>query len=254
MIFPSTQENAKKSYPEQYTICERLVHNLWQIKLNLNLNTSELKKKFNFGLFDMPEIQPIEKETKPMLTYTKLKKNKALPPIKMGKLKNTDDNPCACDVESPCTNYGCLNRLRRVECESKNCQLTTKYCENRRFKNYAYPKLSVEKIKNKGWGLMAEENITAGDFVIEYVGELINKRECDRRLQLKEKRKDENYYVLPIGDIFIDSNRKGNDARFINHSCKPNCEIQYWRVNGIVCAGVFALNDIPEVKVFFLTN
>jgi hypothetical protein len=44
----------------------------------------------------------------------------------------------------------------------------------------------------------------------------------------------------------IDPTEKGNPARFINHSCDPNCETQKWKVQGEVCVGIFTLKDIQE--------
>lgn len=44
----------------------------------------------------------------------------------------------------------------------------------------------------------------------------------------------------------IDPTFKGNMARFINHSCDPNCITQKWNVLGETCVGIFAIRDIPE--------
>ena len=43
-----------------------------------------------------------------------------------------------------------------------------------------------------------------------------------------------------------DPSKKGNLARFINHSCDPNCETQKWNVNGEICIGIFSKRDIQE--------
>lgn len=45
-------------------------------------------------------------------------------------------------------------------------------------------------------------------------------------------------------DRIIDAGPKGNEARFMNHSCQPNCETQKWTVNGDTRVGLFALKDI----------
>ncbi|XP_027951886.1 histone-lysine N-methyltransferase NSD3-like isoform X2 [Eumetopias jubatus] len=74
-----------------------------------------------------------------------------------------------------------------------------------------------------------------GEFVNEYVGELIDEEEC----RLRIKRAHEN------SDRIIDAGPKGNYSRFMNHSCNPNCETQKWTVNGDVRVGLFALCDIP---------
>jgi hypothetical protein len=44
----------------------------------------------------------------------------------------------------------------------------------------------------------------------------------------------------------IDHKYKGNLARFINHSCEPNCITKKWNVLGEICIGIFAIQDIPE--------
>lgn len=47
-------------------------------------------------------------------------------------------------------------------------------------------------------------------------------------------------------DRIIDAGPKGNQARFMNHCCQPNCETQKWTVNGDTRVGLFALQDIPK--------
>ena len=44
----------------------------------------------------------------------------------------------------------------------------------------------------------------------------------------------------------IDPTFRGNQARFINHSCDPNCITQKWNVLGETVVGVFAIKDIRE--------
>lgn len=43
----------------------------------------------------------------------------------------------------------------------------------------------------------------------------------------------------------IDATLKGNLARFINHSCAPNCATEKWEVAGELCVGIFARAHIP---------
>lgn len=50
--------------------------------------------------------------------------------------------------------------------------------------------------------------------MIEYVGEMIDEAECQRRMRRKQEAKDENYYFLTIDkDRILDAGPKGNVAR-----------------------------------------
>uniref|UniRef100_A0AAV2L1K0 Nuclear receptor binding SET domain protein 1b n=1 Tax=Knipowitschia caucasica TaxID=637954 RepID=A0AAV2L1K0_KNICA len=70
--------------------------------------------------------------------------------------------------------------------------------------------------------------------------------ECINRMLLFE---NSRMYLRPTrwlgGDRIIDAGPKGNEARFMNHSCRPNCETQKWTVNGDTRVGLFALEDVP---------
>ena len=67
------------------------------------------------------------------------------------------------------------------------------------------------------------------------------------KARLKEYSKSTCTYLMKTskGEV-IDPTYKGNLARFINHSCEPNCITQKWNVLGEICIGIFALRDIEE--------
>jgi SET domain-containing protein len=70
-----------------------------------------------------------------------------------------------------------------------------------------------------GSGGFAQHNICAGTRVIEYVGEKISAAESLRRCEL------ENHFIFALNDeTHLDGNVPENPARFLNHSCAPNCE------------------------------
>lgn len=86
-------------------------------------------------------------------------------------------------------------------------------------------------------------DVKKGQFVIEYVGELIDEATCQERVRKGED--ITNYYMLTIDkDCIIDAGPMGNLSRFMNHSCDPNCETQKWTVNGEVRVGLFASREI----------
>ena len=69
--------------------------------------------------------------------------------------------------------------------------------------------------------------IPAGTHVIEYTGELISEAEGERRYPTAADgdEEPEHTYLLTLDtERVIDANVGGNAARFINHSCEPNCE------------------------------
>ena len=61
-----------------------------------------------------------------------------------------------------------------------------------------------------------------------------------------------SHYYTPLSHphsllgFYVDGKHKGNESRFINHSCDPNCELQPWVVKGKVRIGIFAIKDIAE--------
>ena len=74
-----------------------------------------------------------------------------------------------------------------------------------------------------GRGLYSIRDIEAGEMVIEYAGEVIRSILTDKREQYYES-KGIGCYMFQISDSeVVDATLNGNAARFINHSCDPNC-------------------------------
>ncbi|XP_062418405.1 histone-lysine N-methyltransferase SETD1B-A-like [Pungitius pungitius] len=74
------------------------------------------------------------------------------------------------------------------------------------------------------WGLFAMEPIAADEMVIEYVGQIIRQGIADMREQRYEEEGIGSSYLFRVDqDTIIDATKYGNLARFINHSCNPNC-------------------------------
>lgn len=80
-----------------------------------------------------------------------------------------------------------------------------------------FPRLQVMRGLD-GLGLFAMEPIKKGTYVIEYVGEIITPEEGDRR---------NSRYIFGVNErIDIDGTPRWNIARYINHSCRPNCDAE----------------------------
>ncbi|KAI9683366.1 MAG: histone methyltransferase set1 [Trizodia sp. TS-e1964] len=97
------------------------------------------------------------------------------------------------------------------------------------------------------WGLYAMENISANDMIIEYVGEMVRQQVADMR--------ERRYLTMGIGSSYlfridettvIDATKRGGIARFINHSCTPNCTAKIIKVEQSKRIVIYALRDIAQ--------
>lgn len=75
-----------------------------------------------------------------------------------------------------------------------------------------------------GRGVFARNKIKKGDCVIEYRGQRISWKEALRRHPHDPSQPNHTFYFSITNGKVIDGNVKGNDSRWINHSCKPNLE------------------------------
>ena len=77
-----------------------------------------------------------------------------------------------------------------------------------------------------GWGLFAMEALSPGDVVCEYLGEAVRAPLADVR-EGAYGFADGGTYMFRVGDAWVvDATQAGGPARFINHSCAPNCDTQ----------------------------
>ncbi|KAF3005923.1 histone methyltransferase set1 [Curvularia kusanoi] len=97
------------------------------------------------------------------------------------------------------------------------------------------------------WGLYAEENIVANDMIIEYVGDRVRQRVADLREAKYDMQGVGSSYLFRIDeDTVIDATKMGGIARFINHSCTPNCTAKIIRVDNSKRIVIYALRDIGQ--------
>ena len=76
----------------------------------------------------------------------------------------------------------------------------------------------------QGQGAFATRPIKRGTRIIEYTGERISPEEADRRYDDGGMGRHHTFLFSVDSKVCIDAAVDGNDARFINHSCAPNCE------------------------------
>ena len=89
----------------------------------------------------------------------------------------------------------------------------------------------VKKSKVHGTGVFATSDIPKNKKIIEYIGDKVTKSEGDRRSaeRIKKylnKKNEGSVYIFELNKKYdIDGSPKYNKARYINHSCSPNCEV-----------------------------
>ncbi|QSL65263.1 hypothetical protein MERGE_002572 [Pneumocystis wakefieldiae] len=93
-------------------------------------------------------------------------------------------------------NSDCINRLTSVECtDDCNCG---EDCQNRRFKLRQYSDIDVIKTKKKGYGIRANSDLESGQFVCEYVGEVIDERKFRRRMKIYSEENMKHFYFMML--------------------------------------------------------
>ena len=85
-------------------------------------------------------------------------------------------------------------------------------------------RLQVDQSALHGQGVFALCHMAAGEIVIEYVGEIISMAEALRRHPHDPSNPEHTFYFHIDDARVIDGLHGGNASRWINHSCRPNCE------------------------------
>ncbi|XP_055380832.1 probable histone-lysine N-methyltransferase CG1716 isoform X2 [Condylostylus longicornis] len=145
----------------------------------------------------------------------------------------------------------CLNRLLMIECGPK-CNVGDR-CTNKRFQRGQYAPCRVFMTEKKGCGIFADVEIPAGEFIMEYVGEVVDSDQFEKRAAEYSACKNKHFYFMSLrSNAIIDATSRGNISRFINHSCDPNAETQKWTVNGELHIGFFTTRTVaPGEEITF---
>ncbi|KAI9752770.1 MAG: hypothetical protein M1815_000283 [Lichina confinis] len=161
--------------------------------------------------------------------------------------KHDELSRCICTPESGCDEE-CQNRFMFYECDDNNCNVGAEHCTNRSFEDLRRRhkaggkyNIGVDVIKtaDRGYGVRSNRTFEPHQIILEYAGEIITQEECDRRMN-KEYKNNECYYLMSFDQNMIIDATRGSIARFINHSCEPNCKIVKWTVAGKPRMALFA--------------
>ncbi|ESQ27388.1 hypothetical protein EUTSA_v10017998mg [Eutrema salsugineum] len=140
----------------------------------------------------------------------------------------------------------CLNRMLNIECLHGTCPAGD-LCSNQQFQKRKYVKFERFQSGKKGYGLRLLEDVREGQFLIEYVGEVLDMQSYETRQKDYASMGQKHFYFMTLnGNEVIDAGAKGNLGRFINHSCEPNCRTEKWMVNGEICVGIFSMQDLKK--------
>jgi SET domain-containing protein len=104
------------------------------------------------------------------------------------------------------------------------------------------PWFELRRSRIQGTGAFALRDIPAGRRIVEYTGERISEEEAARRYDDTRVKRHHTFLFDLDDDHCIDARHEGSDARFINHSCEPNCEA----LNEDGRIFIYSLVDIPE--------
>jgi uncharacterized protein len=97
-----------------------------------------------------------------------------------------------------------------------------------------------------GRGVVARVALESGARIVEYRGERIDWPEALRRHPHDPEQPFHTFYFSVSDDLVIDGNAGGNFARFMNHSCEPNCEAETADSPNGTRVFINALRDIPQ--------
>ncbi|KAB8236798.1 putative histone-lysine N-methyltransferase (Ash1) [Aspergillus alliaceus] len=153
---------------------------------------------------------------------------------------------CMCAEETGCDEE-CQNRYMFYECDDSNCGLGS-HCGNRNFEELKQRtkaggkyNIGVEVIKteDRGYGVRSNRTFEPNQIIVEYTGEIITQAECEKRMRSLYKN-NECYYLMYFDQNMIIDATRGSIARFVNHSCAPNCRMEKWTVAGKPRMALFA--------------
>jgi SET domain-containing protein len=86
------------------------------------------------------------------------------------------------------------------------------------------PLFEVRHSPIHGYGVFAARRIRKGTTVIEYLGERVSHAQADARYEDKDPNDNHTFLFTVDAKTVIDAGVGGNEARYINHGCDPNCE------------------------------
>ncbi|CAK5094347.1 unnamed protein product [Meloidogyne enterolobii] len=129
-----------------------------------------------------------------------------------------------------------LQSLYFRNCNEQHTLLITQYREMKKeWKENIY----LARSKIQGLGLYAKRDLDMNQMIIEYLGEMIRNEVCEmRQKRYIEQNRGEYMFRIDV-DWVVDATMAGGLARYINHSCDPNCGTK-----------ILTINDESKIVIF----
>ncbi len=86
------------------------------------------------------------------------------------------------------------------------------------------PLFEVRHSPIHGHGVFAARRIRKGTTILEYLGDRISHEEADSRYEDKDPKDNHTFLFTVDSKTVIDAGVNGNEARYVNHGCDPNCQ------------------------------
>jgi len=134
-----------------------------------------------------------------------------------------------------------LSFLRKIFIEDHSTSIRLRFLSN-----FAKRILFVGNSTIHGCGLFTLIDLVEGQMVVEYTGEIIRQSLTDQRERENEQKGVGCYLFALDSTNVIDATYQGNQARFINHNCQPNCYAQTVESAGRKHIVIFAGTDIAR--------
>ena len=162
------------------------------------------------------------------------------------------DDKCKNKIESrELSTCACIKEGR--ECDPEICK-NCKHCDNTKAYDGIFKKTKLsQSVIIDGAGLFAAEDIEKNELIDQYVGEVIEKEEVERRSTINIP--FERNYAFELDDFYdIDATRYGNKMRYINHSSfgYENCYARNVIVRGNTEILFYAKRNITKGEEIYL--
>ena len=152
-------------------------------------------------------------------------------------------------------NHEC-NVLQMTECCPTTCELWgPEGCDNSDFRKGIEVDLEVAEEPGKGQGVRVRKDTKKGTFVREYHGDVLSCGDAFQRAADYAEDHSQMFYIQELGDsarnaqgaqLYVDARDSDCVLKYVNHSCKPNCRMEVWLVEGLQRIALYTTKNLKE--------